>query len=521
MERADPAPRRVLRRLRLRLHHPGDIPRRDGARRIPGSRGVRMVVAPLRRRRRGEHLRGRRFAREPPGSRGVDGGTRRDGARRHDSPGGAGPRGHHRLGTAGGRNLQGGDDGGDAGGAAGGRPRGGAPHRGDDLVLRRGPGGRGRRGEPPGRGRPRLHARPRHRRRRPRGERVRIGPPTPPAEDSMIDRMPPLDEAKMKDSQKKAAAALIAGPRKAVVGPFIALLRSPELLERLQRVGEYLRFDNTIPQRLNELAILSVPRHVRNDLEWVIHHPFEIVAHVARDAEDRELVQSLRDRIVEAQVLAHALQALEELGAAQERDEWAHHRLARPGDERRRRFLLGILHLRFVERRHAIDHGILGWRGGRANANALATRAAPAMTRPGVKPRPPAARRLTTAGPTTLPAAKGEVIAAMRRRAAGPATRRASFIPAIVTTMKGPPTSSAEAMMPARPGTPRGIVTPSAITPCPPVHTARSGRLPRKAAAARVLAAAAAPKRGHDHPYTAGSGNASRAIAARNVAGMM
>src|SRR5258707_606382 len=262
-------------------------------------------------------------------------------------------------------------------------------------------------------------------------------------------------------------------------------------------------------------------RHTGLQRERMMDHPFEIVAHVARDAEDRELVQSLRDRIVEAQVLAHALQALEELGAAQERDEWAHHRLARPGDQRPRRFLLGILHPRFVKRRHAIDHGILGWRGGRANANALATRAAPAMTRPGVKPRPPAARRLITAGPTPWPAWKDQVIAAMRRRAAGPATRRASCIPAIVTTMKVPPTSSAEAMMPARPGTARGIGTPSAITPCPAIHSARSGRLPRKAAAAKVLAAAAAPKRGHDHPYTAGSGNASRAIAARNVAGMM
>ena len=97
----------------------------------------------------------------------------------------------------------------------------------------------------------------------------------------MIDRMPPLDAAKMNDSQKKAAAALIAGPRKAVVGPFVALLRSPDLLDRLQRVGEYLRFDNTIPQRLNELAILITARHVCNDFEWVIHHPLALKAGVA------------------------------------------------------------------------------------------------------------------------------------------------------------------------------------------------------------------------------------------------
>ncbi len=98
----------------------------------------------------------------------------------------------------------------------------------------------------------------------------------------MTVRMPPLDESAMNEAQRKAAAALIAGPRKAVVGPFIALMRSPELLDRLQRVGEYLRFDNAIPQRLNELAILITARHVRNQFEWVIHHPLAMKAGIAR-----------------------------------------------------------------------------------------------------------------------------------------------------------------------------------------------------------------------------------------------
>jgi 4-carboxymuconolactone decarboxylase len=98
----------------------------------------------------------------------------------------------------------------------------------------------------------------------------------------MTDRMPPLDETKMTEPQRKAAAALIAGPRKGVFGPFIALLRSPELLDRLQRVGEYLRFDNTIPPRLNELAILVTARHATNQFEWAIHHPIALKAGVAR-----------------------------------------------------------------------------------------------------------------------------------------------------------------------------------------------------------------------------------------------
>ena len=39
------------------------------------------------------------------------------------------------------------------------------------------------------------------------------------------DRMPPIPADKMTDEQKKVAAALIAGPRGALVGPFIPLLR--------------------------------------------------------------------------------------------------------------------------------------------------------------------------------------------------------------------------------------------------------------------------------------------------------
>jgi 4-carboxymuconolactone decarboxylase len=98
----------------------------------------------------------------------------------------------------------------------------------------------------------------------------------------MKDRMPPLAEAQMDEAQRKAAAALIAGPRKGVFGPFIPLMRSPELLDRLQRVGEYLRFGSTVPPKLNELAMLITARHVTNQFEWAVHHPNAIKLGVAR-----------------------------------------------------------------------------------------------------------------------------------------------------------------------------------------------------------------------------------------------
>ena len=102
----------------------------------------------------------------------------------------------------------------------------------------------------------------------------------------MENRMPPMDLGRMNEAQRKAAEALIAGPRKAVVGPFIALLRSPELLDRMQRVGEYLRFHNAIPQRLVELAILITARHVDNAFEWILHQPLAMKEGISREAID-------------------------------------------------------------------------------------------------------------------------------------------------------------------------------------------------------------------------------------------
>jgi 4-carboxymuconolactone decarboxylase len=100
----------------------------------------------------------------------------------------------------------------------------------------------------------------------------------------MQNRMPPMDLGRMSEAQRKAAEALIAGPRKAVLGPFIALLRSPELLDRLQRVGEYVRFHNAIPQRLVELAILVTARHVDNAFEWIAHQPIAVKEGIRREA---------------------------------------------------------------------------------------------------------------------------------------------------------------------------------------------------------------------------------------------
>ena len=87
------------------------------------------------------------------------------------------------------------------------------------------------------------------------------------------DRMPPLAPDTMDDLQRAASAALIAGPRKGVKGPFIPLLRSPRLLTPLQLAGEYLRFDSALTRRVSEFATLVVSRQWTQQFEWRVHVP--------------------------------------------------------------------------------------------------------------------------------------------------------------------------------------------------------------------------------------------------------
>jgi 4-carboxymuconolactone decarboxylase len=83
--------------------------------------------------------------------------------------------------------------------------------------------------------------------------------------------MPPLRDAELSAAQRAAAAELAAGPRGGVVGPFIAALRSPELMTRLQRLGEYLRYRNALGPRLTELAVLITARAWSQPFEWAMH----------------------------------------------------------------------------------------------------------------------------------------------------------------------------------------------------------------------------------------------------------
>jgi 4-carboxymuconolactone decarboxylase len=86
-----------------------------------------------------------------------------------------------------------------------------------------------------------------------------------------LRRFKQLDEGDMSEAQREAYRGIVSGPRGGARGPFNALLRSPELADAAQKVGAYIRFKTSLPQKLNELAILVTARYWTAQFEWYAH----------------------------------------------------------------------------------------------------------------------------------------------------------------------------------------------------------------------------------------------------------
>jgi len=92
------------------------------------------------------------------------------------------------------------------------------------------------------------------------------------------ERMVAIPPDQMSPAQRSVADAILSGPRKSIGGPFNAWLRSPELADRLQKVGEYVRFNSSLDRRVNEMAILMTAQAWGSQYEWYAHAPLAIKA---------------------------------------------------------------------------------------------------------------------------------------------------------------------------------------------------------------------------------------------------
>jgi 4-carboxymuconolactone decarboxylase len=105
-------------------------------------------------------------------------------------------------------------------------------------------------------------------------------------------RFPEIKREEMTDEQKRVVEE-ITSSRGGVRGPFGVLLRSPELADRWQKLGGYVRFKSSLPPRLNEFAILITARFWGSKYEWFAHRPLAIKGGLAESIAD-DLAQNKR-----------------------------------------------------------------------------------------------------------------------------------------------------------------------------------------------------------------------------------
>ena len=92
------------------------------------------------------------------------------------------------------------------------------------------------------------------------------------------ERMPEIKLEQMTPAQRTIAEAIMSGPRGRMRGPFNAWLRNPILADRLQKVGEYVRFNTSLDKRINEMAILMTAQAWGAQYEWYAHAPLALKA---------------------------------------------------------------------------------------------------------------------------------------------------------------------------------------------------------------------------------------------------
>jgi 4-carboxymuconolactone decarboxylase len=137
------------------------------------------------------------------------------------------------------------------------------------------------------------------------------------------DRMPAIPPEQLTDAQKHAIADFKAARGVDISGPFVPLLRSPEVMSRARAMGDYLRYKSSLPPRLSEFVILLTARRWTQQYEWHAHRPLalqgglkdEIVAAIAEGrrpekmAADEEAVYTLWDEVQRTQGASDATYA--------------------------------------------------------------------------------------------------------------------------------------------------------------------------------------------------------------------
>jgi 4-carboxymuconolactone decarboxylase len=96
-------------------------------------------------------------------------------------------------------------------------------------------------------------------------------------------RFPLLTMDQLSEAQKPLGEQIMKISSVGIGGPYNPLMRSPVLGQRLFDLFHYLRWETSVPTKLNEFAILIIGRQWRSQVEWFAHAPLAAKAGLSSD----------------------------------------------------------------------------------------------------------------------------------------------------------------------------------------------------------------------------------------------
>lgn len=104
-----------------------------------------------------------------------------------------------------------------------------------------------------------------------------------------MPRIKDFDPEQLDPAKRRVYDAILSGPRGNVIGPLRVWLTSPEMADKIQQLGQFIRFGMCIEPRLSELAILVVGTDWKSGFEFWAHSAFAL-----KGGLDPAVVEALR-----------------------------------------------------------------------------------------------------------------------------------------------------------------------------------------------------------------------------------
>ena len=109
------------------------------------------------------------------------------------------------------------------------------------------------------------------------------GTATTPYATGKEPRFPQLTMDQLTDKQKPLGEQIMKVSSVGLGGPYNPMLRSPVFGQKMFDLLYYLRWQTSVPLKLNEFAILIIGRQWRSQVEWFAHAPLAIKAGLSPD----------------------------------------------------------------------------------------------------------------------------------------------------------------------------------------------------------------------------------------------